>query len=183
MIQKTKFKTTFFLALTALVVFVSACSSTADDYEELLNAEKKSIEDFIKRNNITVIDQLPEGDFAPNEFYRTSSGLYINIVRKGEGTTAVRNNQQVLARYYKITLEAQPDTIVRNWDTSGGYTEPDSYYYNYNTYEFPAFHEAFGLMKYHDSEAKLIVPSKIGTSADKDDVIPYFYHLKIKLGE
>lgn len=171
-----------FLCLGFLVF--NSCVSETETYEVQLNAEKKAISDYIKRNNIIVTETKPKvGEWGTNIYYKTPNGLYIHIVDNGvEGDTIV-SGAIVLARYYKISLTTPPDTVSRYWD-------PAIYPY---PYEFPyqisdgytslAFHEAAGIMKNHNSVAKIIVPSKLGNDIDSESVTPYFYDLKIKISQ
>lgn len=173
-----------FLTLSLLVVLTVSCSSDPDSYENLLADEKESIANYISRNGINVVNQLPaDGAWGANDYYLTPNGVYIHIVDAGEtDSAAVYSGQLVFARYYKITLDVVPDTITRLW-TATESSDPDNFTYNNTDEAFTGFHDAVKYMKYNNSVAKLIVPSKQGTSEDATNVKAYAYDFKIKLGD
>lgn len=181
-----------FIFLFTIILFTFfSCSSDSGSYENLLKAEKSSISSYISRNNIKVITTAPTNNvWADNEYLLTSTGLYIHVVDTGTVDTSsvnsgtVSSGQLIIARYYKITLDASPDTIVKNW-TAADYPYPLEFNYQVSAVSTvpTAFHEAVKYMKHTNSKAKIIVPSKLGITTDVDNVIPYFYDLKIKLGD
>jgi len=83
-------------------------------------------------------------------------------------------------RYIQYTLNEVSDTIS-NWSTidSNGYTE--NFTYGDYTQMCMAFHEAAGYMKHNNSEAKIIVYSKIGFKENWNPATPMGYDLKIKI--
>jgi len=176
-----------FIFIAILIVF-SSCSSDSSSYANLLKAEKSSIAGYISRNNINVISKVPTNNvWGDKDYLLTSTGLYIHIVNRGD-TAAVADTVVseglIIARYYKITLDAIPDTIIKNW-TAADYPYPLEFNYKVSSASTvpTAFHEAVKYMKYSNAVAKIIVPSKLGTTTDVNNVIPYFYDLKIKLGD
>ncbi len=175
------------LLISFLSILLIACSSDSD-YASMLEDEEKAISAYIFRNNIRVISSLPADDvWGENDYYKTSSGLYFHLVDPGEapGTgdgTELFDGLTIIPRYYKITLDVQPDTVYRNWSTVD-YPYSEGFQYNVSGEITPAFQEAVSLMKNHNSVAKLIVPSKLGDQTDINAVIPYAYTLKIKLAD
>lgn len=169
------------LLISLSFLFLGACSND-DTYEKQLEAEKALIADFIKKNNIQVVTELPTNTgWGENMYYKTTDGFYIHIVDTGEINTEVKPGQTVLARYYQVNLLG--DTTLRLWTTSEkAYPEEITYLVTSET-TCPAFHNAISYMRRHNSEAKFIVPSKMGLSKDKNAVVPNFYHFKIKLTE
>lgn len=164
----------------SLLIFIACANS--DSYEKKLDAEKALVSDFIKNNNINVIGSLPANNaWGENDYYKTDDDFYIHIVDTGEIGTEVKTAQLVLARYYKINLIG--DTILRKWTTSDAtYPEEITYALGSPTPSY-GIQKAISIMKRHNSEAKFIVPSKLGNDIDANAVTPYFYHLKIKLTE
>ncbi|MDR3705774.1 MAG: DUF4827 family protein [Paludibacteraceae bacterium] len=176
----------FIFSLIAVLVTFVSCSSDSSSYENLLKAEKSSISSYISRNNINVISSAPTNNvWGDKDYLLTSTGLYIHIVDTGEVSSAtVISGQLIISRYNKITLDAVPDTIIKDW-TSADYPYPLEFNYKVSSLTTvpTAFHEAVKYMKHNNAVAKLIVPSKLGTTTDVNNVIPYFYDLKIKLGD
>ncbi len=175
------------ILISFLSIFLVGCSSDSD-YASMLKDEENAISNYIYRNNIQVISTVPaDGVWGENDYLLTSSGLYFHLVDPGEeaGTgdgTSLYDGQTIIPRYYKITLDAQPDTIYRNW-TPTDYPYSEGFQYNVSGETTAAFQEAVSLMKNHNSVAELIVPSKLGDQTDIDAVIPYAYTLKIKLAD
>lgn len=166
--------------MLALGAMLTSCNSDPDSYENLLADQKEAISKFIKRNNINVISSIPEDNiWGENDYYLTSSGLYIHIVDTGSvATDTVAAYQLVLARYNKITLDADPDTIVRYWDPIDA-PYPLEFLYGVSDETIDAFQYATKYMDRNNSVAKLIVPSKLGSDDDVDAVTAYYYDFKI----
>jgi hypothetical protein len=174
-----------FFASFLTLLFV-ACSSDSD-YASMLEDEENAISAYISRNHIRVISSAPaDGVWGENDYYLTSSGLYFHLVDPGEAPgvgdgTELYDGMTISVRHYKITLDAQPDTVYRNW-TTADYPHPAlEFQYNISGQTTAAFQEAISLMKNQNSIAKLIVPSKLGDQTDINAVIPYAYTLKINL--
>lgn len=167
----------FLTLLTCLII--SSCSDTKT-YAELLNSEKVLIANFVKRNNINVLKSFPADDaWGPNDYVLTSSGLYFHLVSPGTGTDTLALSNVVVPRFKQYTLTEVSDTIS-NWTTID-YAYPTDFVYGDYTKSCVAFHEAASHMKRNESEAKIIVPSKIGFNADMLTVTPYGYDLRIKI--
>jgi hypothetical protein len=161
-----------------------ACSTDPSSYENLSKEEKSSIANYIARNNIKVISKVPTNNiWAENEYLRTSNGLYIHIVDTGNALPdTVVSGQLVISRYRKISLDAEPDTVKSFWTTAES-PYPYEFSYNVSGEAFTGFQEAVSIMKRNNSVAKIIVPSKIGTSDDLDAVKAYAYDFKFILGD
>jgi len=87
------------------------------------------------------------------------------------------SNDVVVIRYRQYTLTEDPDTLYY-WNTID-YPYPISFSYLDYTQACTAWHEAVSYMKRNNSEAKLIVPSKIGLSEYMNSVTPLGYDFKI----
>lgn len=158
---------------------LSSCSNTVT-YAEQLKAEKELIADYIARNNIKVVSEMPDSDaWGDNVYYHTSSGIYFHMEDRGETTgDTIAANDLVVTRYLEITLDAKPDT-TSYWNTID-YAYPTTFNYLDYTQACTGFHEAATYMRYNNSRARFIVPSKIGFSTTSSDVIPYLYEMKMK---
>jgi len=173
----------FFLIFLASI-FASSCSSTKT-YSQLLNEEKDLIDGFIKRNNIIVVSGTPTKyttweQNGRDVYVLTASGLYFHMINTGDtvpnDTLELKNT--VVPRFKQYTLGIPSDTIS-NWTTID-FPYPSDFIYGDATQSCSAFQEAASYLKRNNSEAKLIVPSKIGFNADMMSVTPYGYDLKIK---
>lgn len=171
----------FLYFIISVILFFTSCSDRKT-YAELLKDEKKIIEDYIKRNNILVVTTFPADDDWDNKYVKTSSGLYFHLVNPGDTSAnadTVAQNDLVIVRYIQYTLTVPADTISK-WNTID---YPYPFTFNYLDYNQAciAFHEAVSYMKRNDSEAKIIVPSKIGFSEYMNSVTPLGYDLKIRI--
>jgi hypothetical protein len=171
----------YVLLFTVLMsIIISSCNKTAT-YAEQLNAEKILIADYIKRNNIKILSEFPKDSvFNENEYVLTSSGLYFRFINRGNLADSVLNFKDIVVpRYKQYTLGLSSDTIF-NWSTID-YTYPSTFVYGDLTQSCSAFQEAASYMKRNETEAKLIVPSKLGFSENLTSVTPMGYDLKIKI--
>ncbi|MBP8945108.1 MAG: DUF4827 family protein [Paludibacteraceae bacterium] len=172
----------FFLCLMSLFLLFSSCSDRKT-YAELLKDEKKIIADYIERNNIQVVTTFPKiNEWGEKVYVKTASGLYFHLVNPGDTSAnadTVAQNDLVIVRYIQYTLTVPADTIS-NWNTID-YPYPFTFNYLDYSQACQAFHEAVSYMKRNDSEAKIIVPSKIGFSEYMNSVTPLGYDLKIKI--
>lgn len=168
-----------YLAVLAVAfsLFTFSCSDD-DTYAELLKKESKLIDEYIKRNNINVLTSFPKV-WGENDYVLTESGLYFHLVDSGSGLDTLEIKDKVIPRYKQYTLGVEPDTIS-NWSTIHG-LYPKTYTFGAQGQPSEAFQEAFRYMKKNESQAKLIVPSKIGESQNLRSVTPLGYHLKIQI--
>ena len=185
---------------TVIVLFFIACDNTSLQYKEKLEREKEAIANYLKRNNITVItgrdtvkpefkefrEIVEKGRVYPeNTFFLTNSGVYFRLDDAGnieDDTVTVKTGLLVLFRYYKMTLDENPDTVTRQWTSVDyGHNSP-RFMYGQNPPNH-AFQEAVALMKRTETQAQLIVPSAVGFSTDFGNVIPYLFTLRIRLAD
>jgi len=172
----------FLIFLTSILA--SSCSKTKT-YSQLLNDEKDLIDGFIKRNNILVKNGTPAENTVWVEngkdvYVLTPSGLYFHMVNQGDLTsqdTIVLKNT-IVPRFKQYTLGVPSDTIS-NWSTID-FPYPSDFVYGDATQSCKAFQEAVSYLKRNNTEAVLIVPSKLGFNSDMMSVTPYGYDLKIK---
>ena len=160
-------------------ILFTSCSKDAT-YAELLNSEKVLIKDYIKRENITVLSSFPKDSiWKDNDYVLTSSGLYFHMTNYGVGTDTLEAGNTVVPRYKQYSLTEVSDT-VSNWSTVD-FAYPSTFIYKNYSQSCVAFQEAASYMKRNESEAKIIVTSKLGFNADMLSVTPYGYQLKIKI--
>ena len=170
----------FLILITILSgIIITSCSSTPT-YAELLASEKVQIADYIKRDSINVLSSFPKDSiWKDNDYVLTSSGLYFHLLSPGVGTDSVELGNTVVPRYKQYTLTAVSDTIS-NWSTMDSPYPKDFTYGLTSATSCVAFQEAATYMKHNESEAKIIVPSKLGFYADMLSVTPYGYDIKIQ---
>lgn len=167
-----------FVVFLGSLIF-SSCSDTKT-YAELLKDEKVLIADYIKNEKINVLHSFPADDaWGANDYVLTSSGLYFHLVSPGTGTDTLELNDVVVPRFVQYTLGEEPDSIS-NWNTID-FPYPTKFHYGALTEVCAAWHEAAGYMKKNESEAKLIVPSKLGFNDYMMAVTPLAYDFKIKI--
>lgn len=169
------------LIIWALIMCFSAiglvsCMSTTS-YSKELEAEEKLIEQWLQRNNVTLLDDFPEDSlFGWNEMYHFKDGIYFQMFDKGEGDTLVAGDVIIL-RYRSSTLE--DNAIVEDYWTTQDRPYPNEITYGSTNNSCKGWNAAFEIMKRSGSHARIIVPSKLGF--DDSQVIPYVYEMKIKV--
>ena len=162
-------------------MIISSCKND-ETYAELLKSEKEVIEAYIKRNNINVLSAFPKDSiWKENDYVLTSSGLYFHLVSQGDLTSkdTLELKDKVVPRFKQYTLDLSSDT-TSNWSTID-YPRPAVFVYGDPNPMNKAFQEAASYMKRNDSEAKLIVTSKIGFNEYLKTVTPLGYDFKIKI--
>ncbi len=149
-------------------------------YADQLKDERKQIAAFMERQGLVTLKEFPaDSVFAANEYYfNEKSGLYFQLVDKGDVTgDTIQYRDDVIIRYDKYDLTEYPDTIFNRNTNDSPYPSQFKYLVDYAS-NCQAWHEAAGYMRYSGSKAKLIVPGKIGFSADFYPLlIPYGYDI------
>lgn len=169
----------YFISIAIIITLViSSCNDTT--YATELKNEKELIQDFIDRQGIKVIKEIPADSttWKENEYYLTADGLYINITNPGTGDK-ITTYDIVVPRYLQYTLYADADT-VKNLTTVDN-SRPTTFIYGNDTKASTAFQEAVYYMKRNGSEAKLIIPSKINSNDFWDPATPMGYDFNIKI--
>ncbi len=180
---------TFYICIASLILFSLALSSCTDTvtYANQVEAENTLISDYLKRNQINVITTFPK-DTAywsaaghDKDYYKSASGLYFRLTKRGGGDAMDSVGNLVITRFEAYSLTAVPDTTLSNLSTSA-FPNPPSFLFGSGDYRVVcvAFNEAASYMKRKDSEARIIVPSKIGFAADAQSIRPMSYLLRIK---
>ncbi|MBQ3633347.1 MAG: DUF4827 family protein [Paludibacteraceae bacterium] len=187
-------KCIFFL-LAGLALIAAGCSQNT--YSNLRNQEDKLIANYISHNNLVIVEEEPADDhvWGAKEYYKVQGrdNFYFHLIERGDSVllnsvgskvdTVSRKilvNDKIVARYKKFSLTENADTL--NYWTTLDQAYPSEFHYgNTSECDIMAWHLAIQLMKYPDSQCEIIVPSKLGSSADQTTVTPYVYILKIRV--
>ncbi len=166
-------------------LFILAAMVACDDtksYSELQDEELVTIENFIKQNNIQVVTTKPaDNGWGTNVYYKTASGLYIHMVSTGEKTDSLSVNSTVGYRVIEYLLDDNKTVQFKNWEVRD-YINPIRFTYGSSTAITSigtGMHEAIGIMKYKNSEARVIIPSGLNTGSYNQNVIPVGCDLKV----
>ncbi|RGM48125.1 MULTISPECIES: DUF4827 domain-containing protein [Bacteroides] len=194
--------TLFLLSLLAFSFGFQACDDTKT-YAEMLEDEKKGIEDFIRKNNFTVISQsdfyAQDSTTKENEFVQLVSGVYMNIVSKGYPDTddyvnkydTVKSNDEVLVRFMEYSI-LDKDTTLSNLNAT---ETVDAFRYTVTTSSIAGLFLQGYMLAYYGSSVpagwlvpltyvrngahvRLIVPSKMGHQTAIQYVYPYYYDIQ-----
>ena len=192
-----------FTALWALLAVVMASCEDYETYAEQKEKERAHINDFIFERGITVIDMETfvandsTTDVSKNEYVLfEDKGVYMQIVRKGEGEMMQDGDRGVfMARYLEYNIAdgdtisgnlyaSTPDyfTCERNGDTfSASFTQG----YMYGIYGsavpkgwlLPLSYITPGRPNDKAAKVRLIVPHGEGTSNAAQYVYPTYYEI------
>jgi hypothetical protein len=176
-----QFRVVVFLFLTLLIA--NACKDEGMTYAEELKAEKELIADFISRQDIQVVTTLPTTFPWPDRvFYKSKTGLYFRLTNEGDiaSEDSVETGDLVVPRYIQYTLTANNSDTISNMNTIDS-PYPSSFVYLNTAQACMGWHEAVGYMKKNNSEAKIIVYSKLGFSGYADPATPIGYDIKIRI--
>ena len=200
----------FLLAFVALATFESC--KNGETYADLKKKERTAISDYITKHNIKVISEAEffardsVTNLKDNEWVlMNSTGVYMQIVRKGVGTkikkgeiknllvrfdeTDVKTDSVVLSNRWVYYSSLVDHMVVRNnsGTFSGSFVRGKSTMYSrYNSLAVPAGWMIpfdfinIGRPKKDGDElpkVRLIVPSSSGTLNASNSVRPYMYEL------
>lgn len=187
---------TLFCGLIGLVLIVSGC--TQNTYSRLRDQEDKLIANYISRNGLQIVNEEPDANhvWGEKEYYKVNGvdNFYFHLITRGDSiridsisptqidTTDLKiiSNDLIITRYKRFELTENADTLSY-WTTLDQAYPYEFHYMNTSECECVAWHLAVGLMKYPDSQCEIIVPSKLGFSAEQSSVTPYVYIMKIKV--
>lgn len=182
--------------MAGIAIIAASCSQNT--YSSLRDKEDKLIANYISRNNLVIVTEEPPVDhvWGEKEFYKVHGydNLYFHLISRGDSiridsVSPTRNdttklnivaNDVIIVRYKQFGLTENADTSSY-WTTQDQAYPLEFHYRNSSEMECVAWHVAVGLMKYPESQCEIIVPSKLGFSADQTSVTPYGYILKIKV--
>jgi len=171
----------FFFTVSLSALIFSACDDNTT-YADELAAEQNLITGFIQRNNISVVTQLPTVYPWPEKvFFKSPTGLYFRLTAQGDVASGdtLEAGDMVVARFLQYTLNEKADTLS-NLSTLD-FPYPTTFNYRDFSQVCVGWHEAAGYMKRHNSEATIIVFSRLGFSQFNRPATPIGYDLKIKI--
>lgn len=220
-------KKLFYLVLTACAVSLSIFTTTScndgETYAEQKEKEKKAIRKFIESNDfVGTITPITEEQFyaqdsitdtTKNEFVLfNDDGIYMQIVRKGEGQTMVEMAKEMsdstvskvlLCRFLEYDIESA-DTTYTNLYTPSIVDKMLCKYSHYSQSYTASFTEGRMLNSYNATvpqgwlkplnfirltrdagkiaKVRLIVPHSSGTTNASGYVLPFYYEITYQLG-
>lgn len=189
-------KKSILLWLVGVVIIAAGCNGNT--YSRLRDKEDRLIANYLSRNNYTIVTEEPDDNhvWGEKEFYKVTGvdNLYFRLISRGDSVLvdslsdgkkdtldlSIVANDVIIARYKRWELTENADTLSY-WTTLEQAYPYEFHYLNTTECEAVAWHLAVGLMKYPNSICEIIVPSKLGFSADQSTVTPYAYLLKINV--
>lgn len=189
-------KKSILLWLVGVVIIAAGCNSNT--YSRLRDQEDRLIANYLSRNNYTIVTEEPDENhvWGEKEFYKVKGvdNLYFRLISRGDSVLvdslsdgkkdtldlSIVANDVIIARYKRWELTENADTLSY-WTTLEQAYPYEFHYLNTTECEAAAWHLAVGLMKYPNSICEIIVPSKLGFSAEQSTVTPYAYLLKINV--
>lgn len=180
--MKRHFIIVLLLAVTATFFF--ACKDDALTYAEELKAERALIDDFISRQQIQVVKEMPtEFPWPDKVYYKSRTGLYFRLTNRGDylSSDSIVYREQIVTKYEQYGLGVKSDTL--STQSTVQLAHPKEFIFGDYTQvqACAAWHEAVGYMKYNNAEAQLIVPSKIGFQNFSRPATPVGYDLTIRV--
>ncbi len=170
-------------SLLTLVVGALVMSCASNTYADALEKEKELVADYIKREKINVLPEIPEdGVWGEKDYVEIDDYLYFHLSNVGDTAShdSLEVGMNVNLRYRRYTLDVYADT-VSYWTTMEAPTPISFRYGTSSSATCSGWLKALPYMKYSGSEAKIICPSKMGFSEEQSSVTPYGYDLKIQL--
>lgn len=189
-------KKSILLWLVGVVIIAAGCNGNT--YSRLRDKEDRLIANYLSRNNYTIVTEEPDENhvWGEKEFYKVKGvdNLYFRLISRGDSVLvdslsngkkdtldlSIVANDVIIARYKRWELTENADTLSY-WTTLEQAYPYEFHYLNTTECEAVAWHLAVGLMKYPNSICEIIVPSKLGFSAEQSTVTPYAYLLKINV--
>ena len=189
-------KKSILLWLVGVVIIAAGCNGNT--YSRLRDKEDRLIANYLSRNNYTIVTEEPDDNhvWGEKEFYKVKGvdNLYFRLISRGDSVLvdslsdgkkdtldlSIVANDVIIARYKRWELTENADTLSY-WTTLEQAYPYEFHYLNTTECEATAWHLAVGLMKYPNSICEIIVPSKLGFSAEQTTVTPYAYLLKINV--
>jgi len=163
------------LLLTGLLLW--GCQSQ-NTYSKLREKEKKAISDYLDREGIHVLDELPSV-WGEKDYYAVPNcdDFYIHVISVDSTGGPAKSGQIILMRYKKYGLGSYSDT-TSYWSTDDG-SEPVKFQLGNASDDFycEGWTKAIEVMQYN-GQCRIICPSKMGFTEDNSSVTPYGYELK-----
>ncbi len=168
------------IALFATMALAFAACESANNYSKQLESEQKKIDAWFSRNGYSVLTECPQDSaFVIGQWYRLESdGIYFCLDSLGIDSIRIKDGNELAVRYIESSLEAGA-LPIEYWTVldsqSPVYITKGSSINNCTGWD-----DAFELMRFSESEAQVIVPSKLGFDVATSNVTPYYYKLKIR---
>ncbi|MCQ2330110.1 MAG: DUF4827 domain-containing protein [Paludibacteraceae bacterium] len=158
-------------------LFLLCGCEQATSYSKQLEEEERLIDQWLKRNNITLLKEFPQDSlFQNNEMYYFEESIYYQLLEKGTGDD-MQAGDVIVLRYRCSTLDE--NAIVEDYWTTQDRPYPNEIVYGSLVNSCKGWNKAFELMRKSGAHARIIVPSKQGF--DDSQVIPYVYEMQIKV--
>jgi hypothetical protein len=210
------------LGMSSLMLMVQSCDD-GETYAEMKENERNAINRFIKDNEVVgPISVISESQFyaqdsttdvSKNQFVAFGDdGIYMQIVRKGEGASVVEMSKEepdstvrmrLLCRFMEYDIDAA-DTTYTNFFSSAIVDKMQCTYERRGRTYKANFTEGY-MRQYHGevvptgwlkaldyirlsrndskvAKVRLIVPHSSGTSNASQYVLPYYYEITYQLG-
>ena len=163
----------------AMALALAACES-ANNYSKQLESEQKKINAWLSRNGYSVLTDCPQDSaFVIGQWYRLESdGIYFCLDSLGNDTIRIKNGDELAVRYTESTLDAGA-LPIEYWTVLDSQS-PVYITKGSSTNNCTGWDDAFDLMRFSESVAQVIVPSKLGFDVATSNVTPYYYKLKIR---
>jgi len=172
-------------ALGVILIIVVSCISfscnQSKTLQELLQEERKAIDRFISMNDLVILKVYPkDGVFKENEYFRTTEGLFFQVVDSGNGNR-VKFLNDVAVRYDYLRYVKEAASGDSSYYYSNPYYEPYSFVFGvtqtYSSYNSPVCQAWVIPLAYVGEGAvvNMIIPSSLGAYSDNSSVIPVFY--------
>ena len=176
-------KHSYVYILLIFATIISGCNRNV--YSEELKAEKQLIDNFIARQGIIVVDKEPTSieEWGEKVYWKVPDydNFYFHLVEPGDTASAeLEAKETILLRFMRYTLDEYADTLSM-WGTLESAKPITFQYMVASDMACTGWQVALKYMKYHNSQCKIICPSKLGFSEENSSVTPYGYDLKIKI--
>jgi len=173
-------KTFFLVGIMMLGLAMTGCKS-ANSYSKLRDKEKKIISDYLDREKINVLYELP-AVWGEKDYYAVPNydDFYIHIIDVDTTSQEAQAGDIIVMRYKRYGLEAYSDT-TRYWNTDdGGFGVEFQLGNTSDNFYCAGWTEAIAVMQ-HSGHCRIICPSKLGFTEDNSSVTPYGYELKFQI--
>lgn len=171
-----------FSLLAGIALLSAGCSSNT--YSRLRDQEDRLIANYIRRNQLNILKEEPDSNYVWKEkdYYLVPEydNFYFHLIERGDTAEDIVLNDVIITRYKQFALTENADTLSY-WSTLDQAYPYEFHYGNYSDCEAVSWHMAVKLMKHPDAQCEIIVPSKLGFSAEQTSVTPYVYIMKIKV--
>lgn len=175
----------FLLVCSCIYGFIS-CSDTKS-YTDHLNDERDEIDRLIDQKGFEILKNYPEdGVFKENQFFKASSGIYINVVDSGNGKRATMYATRINVRMRGEFFFNQDTASVFDYFPNGNL--PMEFVFG-NAY-LTSMQSSSGQLAYvflsqgmesalgyvgNKSTVKMIIPFKVGSYYQQSYYEPIYY--------